>query len=151
MRYLRIVVIALLSVMLVGCNLDKEKHLSTDLVSNPKSAQGDTEKQAVIQFDKTEYDFGKILQGEVVSYTFHFTNVGNAPLLITGVDKSCGCTASDYSREPVEPGKTGQIKITYDSKGHHGFQSKTLVVLANTNPAQTKLRIKAEVRTPEQL
>lgn len=142
---------AVLSVMLFACNEGGGKNLSTDLVSNPKSAQNPSDKQPLIQFEKTEYDFGKILQGEVVSYTFHFTNVGEAPLLITGVDKSCGCTASDFPREPIDPGKTGQIKITYDSKGHHGFQSKTLVVLANTNPAQTVLRIKAEVRTPEQL
>ena len=140
-----------LAVMMLACTGKDEKKLSTDLVSNPKSAQGGQEKQPVIQFDKTEYDFGKILQGEVVSYTFHFTNVGDAPLLITGVEKSCGCTASEFSREPIAPGKSGQIKITYDSKGHHGIQSKTLVVLTNTNPAQTNLRVKAEVRTPGQL
>jgi len=151
MRYLNIILALVLSIFLVGCQSGGDKHLSTDLVTNPKSAQGAAEKQAVIQFDKTEFDFGKILQGEVVSYTFHFTNVGDAPLLITGVDKSCGCTASEYSREPIAPGQSGQVKITYDSKGHHGIQSKTLVVRANTNPAQTVLRVKAEVRTPEQL
>lgn len=140
-----------LAVMMLACGGKEERKLSTDLVSNPKSANGNSEKQAVITFEKTEYDFGKILQGEVVSYTFHFTNTGEAPLLITEVQKSCGCTASEYSREPIAPGKSGQIKITYDSKGHHGFQSKTLVVRSNTNPAQTNLRIKAEVRTPEQL
>lgn len=140
-----------LALMMLACGENNGPKLSTDLVTNAKSAQGNLEKQPVIKFDKTEYDFGKILQGEVVSYTFHFTNVGEAPLLITGVEKSCGCTASEYSREPIAPGKSGQIKITYDSKGHHGIQSKTLMVLTNTNPAQTTLRIKAEIKTPEQL
>lgn len=125
--------------------------LSGDLVTNPKSAQQSVNVQPVIQFDKTEYDFGKILQGEVVSYTFHFTNVGNAPLIITNVEKSCGCTASDFPRDPIKPGGKGDIKITYDSKGHHGMQSKTLVVNANTNPSHTNLRIKAQVMTPDQL
>lgn len=151
MRHLSIIVLLLVSVLLSGCGDGDGKHLSTDLVSNPKSADGGTNKEAVIQFNKTEFDFGKILQGEVVSYTFHFTNTGEAPLLITNVEKSCGCTASDYSRDPIAPGGSGEIKVTYDSKGHHGFQSKTLVVRANTNPAQTVLRIKAEVRTPDQL
>lgn len=151
MKYLSIIVVLFLSFAFSACNHSDGKHLSTDLVTNPKSAQGAAEKQAVIKFDKTEYDFGKILQGEVVSCTFHFTNAGDAPLLITNVDKSCGCTASEYSREPIAPGESGLVKITYDSKGHHGFQSKTLVVRANTNPAQTVLRVKAEVRTPEQL
>ena len=127
------------------------KRLSTDLVTNPKSASQPRGAEPVLQFDKTEYDFGKILQGEVVTYTFHFTNVGDAPLLVSGVEKSCGCTASDFTREPIAPGQGGEIKVTYDSKGHHGIQTKTLTVNANTNPASTKLRIKAEVRTPDQL
>ena len=130
---------------------NKDQKLSSDLVTNPKSAEKSTDKVPVIQFEKTEYDFGKILQGEVVSYTFHFTNAGNVPLIITSVDKSCGCTAGDYPREPIAPGERGDIKVTYDSKGHFGFQSKTVVVNSNTMPSQTALRIKAEVRTPEQL
>lgn len=150
-RYLKITFVTLLAVMLAACETNGDKHLSGDLISIPKSANGTTAKQPVIQFDKTEYDFGKILQGEVVSYTFHFTNVGEAPLLITSVEKSCGCTASEFRHEPIAPGDKGQIKITYDSKGHHGFQSKTLVVNANTTPSQTVLRIKADVRTPGQL
>jgi hypothetical protein len=91
------------------------------------------------------------LQGEVVSYTFHFVNSGNAPLIITSVEKSCGCTTGDFPRQPVEPGQGGDIKVTYDSKGHFGFQSKTVVVNANTVPSQTTLRVKAEVKTPDQL
>lgn len=141
------VVVALLS----SCHNDERKHLSGNLVTNPKSAGTPTDKAPVIQFEKMEYDFGKILQGEVVSYTFHFTNVGNAPLIITSVEKSCGCTAGDFPREPIAPGQQGDIKITYDSKGHFGFQSKSVVVNANTVPSQTSLRIKAEVKTPDQL
>lgn len=151
MKYLNYLLVLLVSGFLLSCNTSGEKTLSGDLISIPKSADGSKTKEPIIQFEKTEYDFGKILQGEVVSYTFHFTNVGEAPLLITGVEKSCGCTASEFVREPIAPGGKGQIKITYDSKGHHGIQSKSLVVNANTNPSQTVLRIKAEVRTPEQL
>ena len=139
------VLVALLS----ACHNDGGKKLSGDLVTNPKSAEKPTNVEPVIQFEKTEYDFGKILQGEVVSYTFHFTNAGSAPLIITGVDKSCGCTAGDYPREPIAPGQRGEIKITYDSKGHFGFQSKTVVVNSNTIPSQHTLRIKAEVRTAD--
>ena len=139
------------SMVLFSCESNEGKHLSGDLVTNPMSAQGNEGKRPVIEFDKTEFDFGKILQGEVVSYTFHFTNSGNAPLIITSVDKSCGCTASEYPKDPIQPGGKGDIKITYDSKGHQGFQTKALTVNANTLPAQTTLRIKAEVRTPDQM
>lgn len=142
-----------MSALLCACgHADQQQgKLSGDLVTNPKSATTSQVMQPKIQFDKTEYDFGKILQGEVVTYTFHFTNVGDAPLIISGIEKSCGCTASDFSREPIAPGQTGEIKVSYDSKGHHGIQTKTLTVNANTNPTSHKLQIKAEVRTPDQL
>ena len=137
--------------LLTACGDKGDGSLSTDLVTNPKSASEKNEKQAAITFEKTEFDFGSVLQGEVVTCSFRFSNTGNAPLLISEVGTSCGCTVGEYPKEPIAPGKTGQIKITYDSKGHHGIQSKSLVVNANTNPSQTILRIKAEVRTPEQL
>lgn len=149
MRYFRVMIIMMLAGLLCACHGDGNRQLSGDLVTNPKSATKTNDKKPAIQFERMEFDFGKILQGEVVSYTFHFTNVGTAPLIITGVDKSCGCTASDYPRDPIAPGKTGDIKITYDSKGHHGIQNKVLVVNANTLPSQNVLRIKADVRTPE--
>ena len=131
----------------------KEKgggNLSTDLVTSPKSATETSNKQAAIKFDKEEHDFGTLLQGEVVTYSFHFTNTGNMPLIISEVGSSCGCTVGDYPRKPTEPGKTGDIKVTYNSAGHHGFQSRFLTVMSNTNPAKTTLRIKATVQTPDQ-
>ena len=109
-----------------GCDNKDDGKLSTDLVTSPKSAS------------------------EVVSYSFHFTNTGNMPLIITEVGSSCGCTVGDYPHEPVAPGKKGDIKVTYDSKGHHGFQSRSLTVMSNTNPAKTILRIKGTVQTPDQ-
>jgi len=134
-----------------ACNTGSDKgELSTDLVTNPKSASQPSNKQPVITFDKTEHDFGTILQGERVTCTFHFTNTGTTPLIISNVSSSCGCTVGDFSRSPVEPGKKGSIKATYDSKGHHGFQSRTLTVISNTNPNKTVLRLKANVKTPDQ-
>ena len=136
--------------LLVSCNEKDGGNLSTDLVTNPKSATQPSDKQPVITFDKSEHDFGTLLQGEVVSYSFHFTNTGNMPLIISEVGSSCGCTVGDYPREPIAPGKKGDIKVTYNSTGHHGFQSRTLTVMSNTNPAKTTLRIKGKVLTPDQ-
>lgn len=136
--------------MMSACNEKGEGKLSTDLVTSPKSATETSNKQAAIKFDKEEHNFGTLLQGEVVTYSFHFTNTGNAPLIISEVGSSCGCTVGDYPREPIAPGKSAAIKVTYDSKGHHGFQSRTLTVMSNTNPAKTVLRIKGTVQTPDQ-
>ena len=136
--------------LLTACNGGSGEGLSTDLVTNPKSATKNSGKEAAISFEKTEYNFGTILQGEVVTYAFHFTNTGDAPLIISNVNTSCGCTVGEFSHEPIQPGKQGVVKATYDSKGHHGFQSRTLTVVSNTNPAQTKLYLKATVQTPDQ-
>ncbi|MBR6929316.1 MAG: DUF1573 domain-containing protein [Bacteroidales bacterium] len=147
-RLLAVVVIGLC--VLTACEEKTDGKLSTDLVTSPKSATETSDKQAAIKFDKEEHDFGTLLQGEVVSYSFHFTNVGNMPLIVSEVGSSCGCTVGDYPREPIAPGKTGSIKVTYNSAGHHGFQSRYLTVMTNTNPAKTTLRIKGKVLTPDQ-
>lgn len=148
-KYLLPVFFLALSLM-PACKEKSGGNLSTDLVTSPKSATQTSDKQAAIKFDKEEHDFGTLLQGEVVSYSFHFTNIGNMPLIISEVGSSCGCTVGDYPREPIAPGKTGDIKVTYNSAGHHGFQSRFLTVMSNTNPAKTTLRIKGTVQTPDQ-
>ena len=149
-QFFSILVLALC--FLTACNNDSGGggKLSTDLVTNPKTAGKFDEKQAVITFNKKEHDFGTLLQGEVVTYSFHFTNTGNAPLLISSVNSSCGCTVGSYPREPIAPGKEGSIKVSYDSKSHHGMQNRTLTVMSNTMPAKNILRIKAKVQTPNQ-
>ena len=146
-----IVPILLLALSLMtSCGSNDNGKLPTELVNNPKSAEQPSGKEPVITFDKTEHEFGRILQGEVVTYSFHFTNTGNVPLLITSVNTSCGCTVGEFPREPIKPGQDGFIKATYDSQGHHGFQSRALTVNANTNPSATVLRFKAEVMTPDE-
>lgn len=124
----------------------QEGKISTNLVNNPNSAEGIKKTNLPeIEFETTEHDFGKMLQGEQVSYTFKFKNVGNAPLIITSIEKTCGCTTPNYSKDPIKPGESGKITITYDSKGHKGFQNKRVIVKSNTNPSETILRIKAQV------
>ena len=147
-KHLLVIIVALS--LMTACGDKNGGNLSTDLVTNPKSATETSNKQAAIKFDKEEHDFGTLLQGEVVTYSFHFTNTGNVPLIISDVGSSCGCTVGDYPREPIAPGKTGDIKVTYNSSGHHGFQSRFLTVMSNTNPAKTTLRIKGTVQTPDQ-
>ncbi len=131
---------------LVSCET-KNDNLSTSLVNNPSSADGvkNSNNTPAIRFETTEYDFGKVLQGEQVSHTFKFKNVGDAPLIISSIEKTCGCTTPDFSSKPIKPGESGKITVTYDSKGHKGFQNKRLIVKANTNPSETILRIKAQV------
>ena len=131
---------------LVSCETNDSK-ISENLVNNPSSADSNNKstKLPKIEFENYEHNFGKILEGEQLSYSFKFKNTGDAPLLITAVEKTCGCTSPEFPKEPIKPGDEGKITITYDSKGHNGFQNKRLVVKANTNPSETILRIKAQV------
>ena len=143
----KIVLLLLLAVLLVSCGSDEGK-INTGLVNNPASAtESSNTKEPKIEFTEMEHDFGKIIQGEQVSYTYHFKNTGNAPLIITAVEKTCGCTDTKFPREPIKPGEKGGISITYDSKGHKGFQNKRIIVKANTNPSETILKFKAQVQT----
>lgn len=98
-----------------------------------------------IAFEKLEHDFGTIVEGSKVSYTYTFKNTGQAPLIIQNAQPSCGCTAPDWSRNPIPVGGTGFVKAEFDSKGKPGAQMKTITVTANTWPKTTTLRFKASV------
>lgn len=101
-----------------------------------------------IQFEKVEHDFGTIPEGEKVSYTYKFTNTGDAPLIIQSAQPTCGCTVSDYSKDPIPVGGTGFVTANFDSNARTGVQNKTVTVTANTWPKQTVLSFKAMV-TPK--
>lgn len=101
-----------------------------------------------LNFERTDYDFGTIKEGQKVNYTYKFTNTGEAPLIIQSVQPSCGCTAPDWSKEPVPVGGTGFVKVEFDSNGKTGMQNKMVTVTANTWPKQLKLNFKAMV-TPK--
>ncbi len=137
----------LFAVLLVSCGNDDSK-INTSLVNNPASAtESKNVKEPKIEFKVLEHDFGRMIQGEQVSFTYKFKNTGNAPLIISAVEKTCGCTDIKFPREPIKPGDESGISITYDSKGYKGFQNKRIIVKANTNPSETILKFKARVET----
>jgi len=98
-----------------------------------------------ITYEETTYDFGKTIDGSKVKYSYKFKNTGKEPLIISDAKGSCGCTVPVWPKDPIGPGKTGEIKVEFDSKGKLGPQTKKVTVVANTQPAQTFLTIKGEV------
>lgn len=136
--------------MLSSCGNTEEERISTRVITNPNSAAGKSSKTKLpkIEFEEKEHDFRKVIQGEVVSYNFKFTNTGNGNLVISNVSTSCGCTVSEYPEKPIAPGESDYIMVTFDSKGRKGYQNKTVIILANTQPSRTLLRIKAEIIIP---
>ena len=118
--------------------------LLTILCLTPAMAE---EPQAEIKFDKMSHNFGQFTEDNaVVSTTFTFTNVGDAPLVITQCVASSGCTIPTYSDKPIAPGKTGQIKVTYNGKGRvFGPFTKIVTVMTNAKTKMTRLSIKGEM------
>jgi hypothetical protein len=102
-----------------------------------------------MQFVETEFDFGKIKQGDSPEHIFKFTNTGNEPLIIADAKGSCGCTVPTYPKDtPIAPGATGEILVKFNSAGKSNNQQKTVTLTANTNPLTTVLTIKAFVEVP---
>jgi len=133
--------------MLLSCN-GGDKHNDVDIIKNPNTANGydESEKMPKIVFETDMHDFGQLMAGETISYSFKFTNTGNADLIISGCDASCGCTVADYPKERIAPGKTGYVTVSFKSQGMSGHQVKEVVVATNAQPAKTRLRISATVR-----
>jgi hypothetical protein len=143
--------IVLLASLLHSCSWgDDNGRISTDVVTNPNSAKGNADKSMlpVIQFNEEVHDFGKIIEGETVSYSFKFKNTGKTDLIIADVSTSCGCAVPSYPKTPIKPGEENSIKVSFNSAGKRGFQSKDIVIVANTQPNTTLIRIKTQVVSP---
>jgi len=99
-----------------------------------------------ITVNKTVYDFGNVKEnGGNVSAIFTVTNNTKAPILLTYVSASCGCTVPTWTKDPIEPGNTGLVTATYNPLGRPGPFDKTVTILTNGNPERITVRIKGTV------
>jgi hypothetical protein len=106
-------------------------------------------KFPAITFNKKEHDFGEIKEGANVETVFIFTNTGDADLIISDAKGSCGCTVPEFPKEPIKPGKTGKMKVSFDSAGKPGMQQKSVNITCNTQQGSDVLSIKANVLPKE--
>src|SRR5690554_319553 len=127
----------------------KISQLEQGQVAAPSNAQSvtaaDPSSIGQFEFESIEFDFGTINEGKVVEHEFEFTNVGQAPLVISNVQASCGCTSPDWTKTPVKPGDKGFVKVVFNSAAKSGVQSPTVSIQANTSPSVTRLRLKGNV------
>lgn len=91
-----------------------------------------------IVFESEFHDFGEISEGMVVKHTFTFTNEGEGPLIISNAQGSCGCTVPDWPRQPIAPGESADINVSFNSTGRAGKQDKRVTLTTNAVP-QTKV------------
>jgi hypothetical protein len=99
--------------------------------------------------EQPNFDFGEVLQGQIVHHTFSFRNEGNEPLLIKRVKSSCGCTAALVSARTLAPSERGKVQAKFDSTRFHGSVTKTISLYSN-DPEQpvVNLYIKGNVQIP---
>lgn len=108
--------------------------------------QKKTDGNALISFERESHDFGIIPEdGGAVTTEFEFTNTGNAPLIIYNASAECGCTRPQYPKNPVAPGKSGKIKVTFLPKGYAGGFVKNVKIKSNGSKKVKMLKISGTV------
>lgn len=99
-----------------------------------------------IALSESNFDFGNIKKGSKVNHVYEVTNTGTNPLIISEVKPGCGCTAPDFTKEPIMPGKKGKITLSFDSANFDGAVNKYADVFANVEKAPVKLTFNANVQ-----
>ncbi len=102
------------------------------------------DKTAKIEFKDETIDYGEIVKGSDGVRVFEFTNTGDAPLVISDVKSSCGCTIPKKPEAPILPGKTGEIQVKYDTN-RVGPIRKAITVTSNADTPTKVLKIKGTV------
>ncbi len=138
-----ILAIALLA-MTAGVSIAQEKKQVVSTTDKPAT----TLTTDNVSFTSESYDFGTISEGPSAEHVFTFTNTGREPLVIERVQPSCGCTAPDWTKEPVGPGKTGMVKATYGTQGRPGHFEKTMTVFTNAGTKMVSFKGTVE-KAPE--
>ena len=107
---------------------------------------------AEIKFDEVTHNFGTFSEKNAVqTCKFTFTNVGEQPLVINQAVASCGCTVPKYTKEPIQPGKKGEIEVTYNGYGKVlGHFKKSITVRTNGKIELTRLYIEGEMTEAEE-
>ncbi|MCB0431384.1 MAG: DUF1573 domain-containing protein [Flavobacteriales bacterium] len=119
-------------------------------MNNPQNAMATPPVPAgpstTIKFEEDAFDFGNVKQHSTNEHIFKFKNTGSEPLVISNAVGSCGCTVPLFTKDPIAPGATGEIKVEYKPGTQKGNQTKTVTVTANTDPPQTRVNITAFVQ-----
>ena len=119
--------------------------ITTTLVFAFTTYAQETKPAAKLEFEEVIYAFDEIQQGDKEEHVFKCTNTGDAPLVLTNIATSCGCTAPEWPREAIEPGESNEVLITFNSTGKMGIQNKVITVFSNAENPQVKLKITGNV------
>ncbi|UMQ39917.1 DUF1573 domain-containing protein [Chryseobacterium sp. Y16C] len=167
-KTLSIIALSIIGFGLVSCKKENKETQAADAVATdstattttptdsstvaPVSAETATPAPAsnqpltTIALSESNFDFGKIKKGDKVEHVYEITNTGTNPLVISEVKPGCGCTAPDFTKEPILPGKKGKITLHFDSTNFDGAVNKYADVFANVEKAPIKLTFTANIQ-----
>ncbi|MBZ9627859.1 DUF1573 domain-containing protein [Psychroflexus sp. CAK1W] len=145
MRKLMLALVVITTLSLSAC-----KNKAADKVDESKkeiAEQRDAQEQdfPVMKFEEEVHDFGTVEEGEIVEHTFAFTNTGNAPLIISDANASCGCTVPTWTEGAIAPGESGEMLVKFNTRGKPNQQMKAVRIVTNTESGRETIRIKAFV------
>jgi Protein of unknown function (DUF1573) len=133
---MRLLLLSVLLTLLISCQ-NETKKVNSPVAEANTAVAADSSNFTTIAWDSTERNFGNIKEGEKLEAVFVFKNTGDKPLIIQSAKASCGCTVAEYTKEPVAPGGSGEVKGVFDSQGKPGHQQKSIYVYANTKGSQS--------------
>lgn len=144
-----ILLVALVTLVAFSCKDNAASKVKKENIEKAKERDEASANLPIASFDKTEYDFGTINEGDIVETTFVLTNNGNTDLLISNAKGSCGCTVPTWTKEPIKPGASTEIGVKFNSRNKKNKQSKTVTLIINTLNGKEVLRVKGMV-TPKE-
>ncbi len=102
----------------------------------------------IVSFNRVEYDFGTVKEGDIVETSFIVTNTGKSDLVITKAQSTCGCTVPVWPKGPIAPGESGEVKVKFNTNGKPNRQSKSVTLYTNTAAGREVVKITGMV-TPK--
>lgn len=132
------------AVMVVSCDGKKDGEAAV-VQQDSTGAPIQELKTTKLEFTETEHEFADIKEGELAKHEFVFKNTGTEPLYVRDAKASCGCTTPEWTKDTIAPGAEGKILVQFNSDGRPGNFTKTVTVMANTDPEATVITIKGFV------
>ncbi len=142
----KILLLFILTGVIFACSDNPSSKVKKENLEKAKEQMAKMNKFPVMHFDYTEVDFGNHNEGEILDTVFVFTNTGEAPLIISKVKSSCGCTVPEWPKEPIKPGEKGRIVVKFNTNHKTGNQVKTITIHSNEKQLTRTLKIKARVK-----
>ncbi|MDW9379818.1 DUF1573 domain-containing protein [Chryseobacterium sp. JV558] len=157
-KTLSIIALSIIGFGLVSCKKENKETQSTETATTDSTAVAapvttdsaaapvSNEPSTSVALSENSFDFGKIKKGDKVEHVYEVTNTGKNPLIISEVKPGCGCTAPDFTKEPIMPGKKGKVTLHFDSSSFDGNVQKYADVFANVEKAPIRLTFTANIQ-----